>query len=263
LEKHGLTVLQTVPAVYFKLLSYFRESTTRSLPSLRYLHCGGSALDPTLKADVERALGLPLHNGYGLTETSPTIAQTRRLAPRTDCSVGEPVPGVEVRILPDGELCVRGPGVMLGYYLDDEKTREVLSPDGWFHTGDLAALGADGALHILGRKKDLIVRSGFNVYPSEVESALLRHPDVEAAAVVGVCEESNETVVAFVVRTSPSNACNEDLLRTFVSAFIAPYKRPSHVFFVDELPQTGSGKVRKHELVEMAHALLKAKEPRA
>ena len=96
-----------------------------------------------------------------------------------------------------------------------------------------------------------------------MESTLLRHPDVGGAAVVGVCEESNETVVAFVVRTSPSNACNEDVLNNSASTFIAPFKRPSHVFFVDELPQTARGKVRKHELVETARALLKAKGPRA
>lgn len=254
LRTHALTVLQTVPAVYFKLLSHFRETETPALPSLRYLHCGGSPLDPQLKADVERTFGLPLHHGYGLTETSPTLAQTRRTSPRTDCSVGQPVPGVEVRIHADGELWVRGPGVMLGYYNDPERTREVLSADGWFRTGDLASQGDDGALHILGRKKDLIVRSGFNVYPAEVEAVLLSHPHVSGAAVVGVAEACNETVVAFVVPAPSSSVLDAEGLKAYLAARLAPYKKPSHVFLVDTLPLTSSGKVRKHELVASARA---------
>lgn len=258
LRDQKLSVLQAVPAVYGKLLSEMKkENVSRRdlaslLPHLRYLHCGGSPLDMALKNEVENLFCLPLHHGYGLTETSPTIAQTRRQTPRSDTSVGQPVPGVEVRIEADRELCVRGPGVMLGYYRDLEKTREVLTEDGWFFTGDLASQGADGALHILGRKKDLIVRSGFNVYPAEVEAALVAHPSVATAAVVGIPHEGNEVVVAFVVLEKDAPPCSERDLAAFLSHRIAPYKRPSHSFFVDVLPQTANGKIRKQELIQAA-----------
>src|SRR5690606_35842719 len=133
---------------------------------------------PRLKADVETAYGLTLHNGYGLTEVAPTIAQTRRDAPRVDCAVGQPITGVEVRIVDAdgkpvphgeiGELHVRSPGVMKGYYRDTQRTAEVIDKDGWFNTGDMVRQSEDDALHIVGRSKELIIRSGFNVYPVEV-----------------------------------------------------------------------------------------------
>jgi long-chain acyl-CoA synthetase len=274
LRERDLTVLQTVPAVYFKLLAHLAASdatdtmngsaagsTAGLFPALRYLHCGGAPLEPDLKRRVEEAFGLPLNNGYGLTETSPTVAQTRLDAPRADCSVGQPVPGVEVRVEADGELFVRGPGVMRGYYREPERTREVLDGQGWFRTGDLARQDADGALHILGRKKELIVRSGFNVYPAEVEAALLSHPALAAAAVVGVAQEANETVVAFVVLSSCAIASEEEL-RAFAAVRLSPYKRPARVWIVEALPTTHNGKVRKNELAMRARELIAAEELR-
>lgn len=134
--------------------------------------------------------GLPLNNGYGLTETSPGVAATRPDNPRNDISVGELLEDVEIIIdQPDmdgiGELLIRGPNIMKGYYRNEKTTRDVLRPDGYFCSGDFARIGSDGELYIVGRKKELIIRSGFNVYPPEVEAMLTRHPDILQAAVVG------------------------------------------------------------------------------
>ncbi|MCC2958817.1 AMP-binding protein, partial [Massilia sp. IC2-477] len=177
IRSNVLTIVQGVPAMYARLLAV---AGSEPVPSrLRFCYAGGSPLDPVLKREVERVFGLPLHNGYGLTESGPTVSQTRLDAPRADTSVGHPIPGVEVRIVEGtGELWVRGPNVMAGYYRDPEQTRAALQPGGWLATGDVATVGPDGALFIAGRLKELIIRSGFNVYPLEVETALNSHPAV-------------------------------------------------------------------------------------
>ena len=182
----GLTVFQGVPAMYARMLERLPPGSHAPAPRLRYLYAGGSPLDATLKAEIEQRFGLPLHNGYGLTECSPTVSQTRLDTPRTDTSVGPPIPGIEVRIVDlkatdvtpgdVGELWVRGPNVMKGYYRDPEATAEVMTADGWLKTGDLARQDPDGALFIVGRSKELIIRSGLNVYPVEVETVLNAHP---------------------------------------------------------------------------------------
>ncbi|WP_433766210.1 class I adenylate-forming enzyme family protein [Pseudomonas putida] len=160
----------------------------------------------TLKAAVEQRFGLTLHNGYGLTESSPTISQTRIDAPCSDTSIGLPIPGLDIRLMNSdrsacvaqgevGELWVRDPNVMKGYYRAPDKTEEVLTTDGWLNTGDLARQDSDGALFIAGRSKELIIRSGFNVYPPEVEAVIAAFPGVVIAAVVGRPVEGNEEVV--------------------------------------------------------------------
>ncbi len=209
LSTKAITVCQGVPAMYAKLLEHLRSRGTRfAAPSLRFLYAGGSPLSPALKGDVEATLGLTLHNGYGLTEASPTIMQTRFDEPRSDCSVGRALPGVEVRIVdPEGkdvapggcgELWARGPNIMKGYYRDPEATRAALKPGGWLATGDIARRGEDGAYFIEGRLKELIIRSGFNVFPVEVEAVLNSHPEVTQSAVVGRPADGDEEVVAFV-----------------------------------------------------------------
>ena len=180
LQHDGLTVVQGVPAMFAKLLDRLRAGAAPiATPGLRLLGVGGSPLDLNLTTEVERYLGLTLHNGYGLTEASPTITQTRLDTPRDDCSVRPPLPGVAIRIVDNeggdaasgavGELWARGPNVMRGYYRNPELTYRTVDADGWLDTGDMAQQGSDGALFIVGRTKDLIIRSGFNVYPAEVE----------------------------------------------------------------------------------------------
>jgi acyl-CoA synthetase (AMP-forming)/AMP-acid ligase II len=252
IRDEGLSIVQGVPAMYARLLELCAlDGMAMPIQStLRFAYAGGSPLDPTLKRDVESLLGVPLHNGYGLTEAAPTVSQTRLDAPRADTSVGQPIPGVEVRLEgEDGKLFVRGPNVMQGYYRDPEGTAAVLGADGWLDTGDLARQDADGALFIHGRSKELIIRSGFKVYPLEVETVLNAHPAVTQSAVVGrLLADGNEEVVAFV-QPAAGNAPTPDALDGWAAARLAPYKRPARIVFMDQLPAAASGKVLKHRLI--------------
>ncbi|MCA8203570.1 AMP-binding protein [Burkholderia sp. AU33545] len=260
LADEGVTIFQGVPAMHAKLLEHLHTHAWHA-PRLRFAYSGGSPLDANLKARVERMYGVPLHNGYGMTESSPTITQTPLDAPRADCSVGVPIPGVEMRIVaPDGtdvpqgevgEIRVRGPNVMLGYYRNADATRAAVSPDGWLSTGDLARQEADGSVTIAGRSKELIIRSGFNVYPVEVEQVLNAHPDVVQAAVVGRAVEGNEEVLAFV-ELVPGATATEDALQAWCAQRLAPYKRPARIRVLDALPAASTGKVLKHKLRELA-----------
>ncbi|AOJ12012.1 class I adenylate-forming enzyme family protein [Burkholderia mayonis] len=261
LADERVTLFQGVPAMHAKLLEHLRaHGHAWHAPHLRFVYSGGSPLDADLKARVERVYGLPLHNGYGMTESSPTITQTPIDAPRADCSVGMPVPGVAVRfrtadgadVAPGeiGELWVRGPNVMLGYYRNPEGTRAAVTADGWLKTGDLARAADDGAVTIAGRSKELIIRSGFNVYPSEVEQALNAHPDVVQSAVIGRAAEGNEEVIAFV-ELAPNAAATEDDLKDWCAGRLTPYKRPAQIRVLAALPAASTGKVLKHRLREM------------
>lgn len=258
LAAYGITVAQGVPAMYVKLLDHLRATGQPvDAPRLRFLYAGGSPLDPALKAEVERHFGLTLHNGYGLTEASPTVTQTRLDVPRTDCSVGTVLPGVAIRIVDTrghdvaagapGELWVRGPNVMRGYFRDAELTAKTIDADGWLNTGDMARQEADGALFIVGRTKELIIRSGFNVHPAEVEGVLNAHPAVLHSAVVGRPVAGNEEVVAFVELVPGGVATGEDLAR-FAAQHLAPYKRPAEIVILPLLPVSATGKVLKHQL---------------
>jgi acyl-CoA synthetase (AMP-forming)/AMP-acid ligase II len=262
IEGDGLTIVQGVPAMYARLLE-LAGGIGRPLDSaLRFCYAGGSPLDPVLKRDVERLLGLPLHNGYGLTETAPTVSQTRLDAPRGDTSVGMPIPGVQVRVADargdavptgePGELWVMGPNVMKGYYREPHLSAAAMRPGGWLNTGDLARIEADGALFIVGRTKELIIRSGFNIYPLEVETVLNAHPSVTQSAVVGrAVDGGNEEVVAFV-EPGPGAVLDLDELHGWLAARLAPYKRPSEIVVMARLPAAATGKVLKSELKALA-----------
>jgi acyl-CoA synthetase (AMP-forming)/AMP-acid ligase II len=266
LAQERLTVFQGVPAMFARLIEHADAmGVPIEAPALRYSSAGGSPLDLALKARVEERLGVVLHNGYGMTELSPTVAQTRMDAPRRDDSVGPAIPGLEIRIVgaedrPEepggvGTLQVRGPTVMLGYYRNEAETARVLSADGWLDTGDLARLDPDGALFIVGRAKELIIRSGFNVYPEEVEAVVAAHPDVTLCAVVGRrAEEGNEEVVAFV-QVRPRAVFDEASLQAWCAERLAPYKRPARIVRLDALPASSTGKIQKAPLRERAAAI--------
>ena len=261
LERGGVTLFQGVQAMYSALLAHLRAANHKlSAPALRYIYAGGSPLDPTLKSDVEALFGLPLHNGYGMTESSPTICHSRYGEWRKDASVGPPIPGVSIRVVSGagedlavdepGELWVGGPGLMKGYFRDPQATAAALR-DGWLRTGDLALRDADGNVHLVGRLKDIIIRSGFNVYPAEVESALNSHPAVEQSAVVGRSVSLNEEVVAYVqLRRGQHVGAAE--LQAHLKPLLSPYKRPSEIVFLDVLPTLANGKVKKAALKELA-----------
>ena len=253
----GLTIVQGVPAMYARLLALAGngDHTGPVAPALRFCYAGGAPLDPALKRAVEALFGLPLHNGYGLTESAPTVSQTRLDAPRDDTSVGVPIPGVAVRLVTQdgvdvapgdaGELWVQGPNLMRGYYRDPVATAAALRPGLWLATGDLARQGPDGALFLLGRTKELIIRSGFNVYPVEVETALNAHPAVVQSAVIGrPLPDGEEEVLAFV----EARGVTAEALQAWLHPRLAPYKRPARIVFMDALPAAPSGKILKSRL---------------
>lgn len=262
LRSEDVTVFTGVPALYARILEWTRQrGEALGAPALRLISVAGSPLTPPLKAAVEQGFGLDLQNGYGLTETAPTVAQTRQQAPRTDCSVGPALPQVELRIVDAarravaagevGELWVRSPGVMRGYYRSPELTAAVLDADGWFNTGDMARLAADGALFITGRSKELIIRSGFNVYPLEIEQVLNAYPGIVQSAVVGREAGHNEEVVAFL-ETRQGMVVDEPQLRAYLRDQLSPYKLPSEIRWLTALPCAPNGKVLKNQLKEMA-----------
>lgn len=259
LQTQVITTLQGVPMLWRRLLAHLRNMPEiPRFPYLRYLYIGGGGLEPALKERIESTFGLPVHHGYGMTEYAGSMFITPTGEPRSDCSSGRLNPGCEARFVDEegrdvapqevGEIWVRGPGNMLGYYKAPELTREVLRPDGWLRTGDLGRLDPSGALFVVGRKKELIKRAGFNVFPIEVESVLNSHPAVRLAAVLGrPTRDGDEEVIAFV-EPDPSAPFDEASLKLFLVTRLAPYKRPSRIIPLALLPTNANGKVRKPEL---------------
>jgi acyl-CoA synthetase (AMP-forming)/AMP-acid ligase II len=254
--KERVSIFPAVPQLHAMLMAHAREQGLDTLPTrrLKYISSGGAPLDLEWKNKVEAFFGLQMCNGYGLTETTAGIAATRPGSPRDDTSVGPPLDGSLVRIdHPNddgiGEIAVHGPAVMKGYYRNPEETAKVLSADGWFSTGDLGFIDAAGNLHVTGRKKELIIRSGFNVYPLEVEAALNQHPDVVHAAVIGVPRDGNEEIVAFV-HPATGTSLTPDTLKAHLQDRLAPYKHPTRYVFSQDLPAAPSGKILKAKLAE-------------
>ncbi|NVI81547.1 class I adenylate-forming enzyme family protein [Janthinobacterium sp. BJB401] len=262
LKDDELTIVQGVPAMYAKLLQTLGGAETPLPTRLRFAYAGGSPLAPSLKHEVEKLLGTALHNGYGMTESAPTISQTRLETPRRDDSVGMPIPGVEVRVVSvdgldvapgePGELWIRGPNIMAGYYREPAMTAATMRDGGWLNTGDMARQDPDGALFIVGRTKELIIRSGFNVYPLEVETALNAHPSVVQSAVVGrTLDDGNEDVIAYV-ELDPRQPASVAQLQAWLAQTLSPYKCPSAIIVMEALPAAATGKILKGQLRQMA-----------
>ncbi|NQY02784.1 MAG: AMP-binding protein [Halieaceae bacterium] len=227
---------------------------------LRVTLSGGMALTHAAAEQWQAITGCEVSEGYGLTETSPVVSTNPGNCKRIG-TIGIPVPDTEVRILDDdnvelgvdqaGELCVRGPQVMLGYWQRPDETAKVMDSEGWFRTGDVAKLRPDGFLQIVDRKKDMIVVSGFNVYPNELEDVLYQHDDVLECAAVGVPDDSSgEVIKMFVV--SKSGTLTADEVREFCRRSLTAYKVPRLVEFRDELPKTNVGKILRRELRDSA-----------
>ncbi|WP_069300050.1 class I adenylate-forming enzyme family protein [Neptunicoccus sediminis] len=253
LLRDGATRFPAVPQMMAAIMQHLHEAKEDlNAPALISMMTGGAPLDPGLKARAEKVFGLPLNNGYGMTETSPSIAATHNDAPREDVGVGTPYKWIEVRLWDKnddgvGEIQVRGENVMKGYYRDPERTAEAMTDDGFFRTGDLGRFDEGGGLHIVGRLKELIIRSGFNVHPPEIEAMLSRHPDVFQAAVVGRMVPGDEEILAFVKGT---DALDEDKLKRWLRERLVAYKVPSHIFIVEDYPAAASGKIFKHKLLQ-------------
>jgi long-chain acyl-CoA synthetase len=260
-----VTVFHGVPTMYQTLLEATQSSPEHAryadevAASLRLALVGGAPPAPKLIEEFEQRFRVRLMDGYGLSETTPVVAINRPGLPPRAGSVGTAIWGVEISIRPDGggaagagtpgEVLVRGHNVMKGYLGRPDATRAAIDPDGWFHTGDIGQLDADGYLTILGRQKDVIIRGGFNVYPREIEEVLLTHPGIVAAAVVGVPHRTHgEEIQAFVV-PAPGAALTDQELIDWCRTTMAAYKYPRIVEFRDFLPTNAVGKVSKASLL--------------
>jgi acyl-CoA synthetase (AMP-forming)/AMP-acid ligase II len=259
-ERERPTMAFLVPAMA-ELLVAHPDFATADLSSLQAVSIGSAPLAPTtLLTLVERLPQASVTNSYGMTEAGPAfIVMPQEEVTKRIGSVGKPVPPMEIKIVDDddkeqppgevGELLTRLPGRQREYYNDAEATESTWTRDGWLRSGDLGYLDDDGFLYLVGRKKDLIVRGGHNVYPTDIESVILEHPDVREAAVVGIPHDVlGEDIAAFVVRR-PGGDVGADELKAFCADHLADYKRPRQVTFVDHLPRNATGKVMKHVLV--------------
>jgi long-chain acyl-CoA synthetase len=258
-----LTHLSLVPTAYARLCDHLeRESLTLAGSGLRYISSGGAPLDAALKARTEGLLGLPLVNGYGMTECAPGSRTRPEIDSPASC-IGWPEEGTEMKLVETtpsggtdvGELWMRSRSMMAGYFDDPQATAAALRSGGWLATGDLARRLEDGSYEIVGRCKDLIIRSGFNVYPAEVEGALSALPDVLLCGVVGCPEpDGNEQIVAFVQLREGSAPKPQELIAA-LRDHLASYKRPSRVILVDALPLGPTGKVQRARLQALAREL--------
>jgi acyl-CoA synthetase (AMP-forming)/AMP-acid ligase II len=254
------TMAFLVPAMA-ELLVAHPDFATADLDSLQAVSIGSAPLAPmTLLALQERLPNATVSNSYGMTEAGPAyIVMPKEEVTKRIGSVGKPIPPMEIKIVDEngnecdvrevGELLTRLRGFQREYYKDAEATANTWTNDGWLRSGDLGYLDEDGFLYLVGRKKDLIVRGGHNVYPTDIEAVILEHPDVQEAAVVGVPHDVlGEDIAAFVV-SKPGVEVGENELKEFCAGQLADYKRPRHVTFVDALPRNATGKVMKHLLV--------------
>ncbi|MGY3790677.1 long-chain-fatty-acid--CoA ligase [Streptomyces antibioticus] len=249
------TVFEGVPTMYAALLQHPSDA---DVSTLRMCISGGASLPVEILHGFERRFGCAVLEGFGMSETSPVVTFNHPDRPRKAGSIGTPIRDVEVRLLDDkgqdvapgeiGELAVRGPNVMKEYWNRPEETAATI-PDGWLRSGDLARQDEDGYFYIVDRKKDMIIRGGYNVYPREIEEVLHEHPAVALAAVVGRADDHLGEEIAAAVVLRPGAGATPDELREFVKERVAAYKYPREVWLVDTLPTGPSGKILKREIV--------------
>jgi long-chain acyl-CoA synthetase len=250
IQRDGVTVFEGVPTMYAAILNV-PDADSYDTSSLKICVSGGAALPVEVLRGFEEKFGCKVLEGYGLSETSPVASFNHPDRERKPGSIGTPIEGVEMKLADEsngvGEIAIRGHNVMKGYWRNPESTADVMR-DGWFHTGDMAQVDEDGYFFIVDRKKDMIIRGGYNVYPREIEEVLYEHPAVREAAVVGVPhDELGEEVGAAVALKEGAQADAQEL-QAFVKEQVAAYKYPRHIWFVDELPKGPTGKILKREI---------------
>jgi long-chain acyl-CoA synthetase len=256
IEKHAITVVAGPPTMWAAFAG-LPGADPSAFATVRRAVSGAAKLPVEVAQAMEARFGLHLEEGYGLTEASPVVCSPSGSAAPSG-SVGIPVPGVELRLVDAdgedvlvgdaGELLVRGPNVFAGYWEDPEATARVLDEDGWLRTGDVAVVDDDGFLYLVDRAKDLIIVSGFNVFPAEVEEVLLQHPGIEACAVVGVPHPHTGESVKAYVKVRDGVSVEEDDVIGFCAERLARYKCPNKVWFVDDIPRGLGGKVLRRLL---------------
>jgi long-chain acyl-CoA synthetase len=251
IARDKVTIFDGVPTMFSAML-HSPAAGTQDVSSLRLCVSGGSAMPVEVMRAFEEKFGCMILEGYGLSETSPVASFNHPHAERKPGSIGTPIAGVQMRLVNDdgedvpagevGEIAIRGENVMKGYWQRPEETAKAI-PDGWFRTGDLARQDDDGYFFIVDRKKEMIIRGGYNVYPREIEEALYEHPAVAEVACVGIAHSDLGEEVGAAVALRPGATAEVDELREFVKARVAAYKYPRHVWLVDALPKGPTGKI--------------------
>lgn len=259
-EKHKATMFPGVPTIYVSIINY-PGLKKYDISSIKYCFSGAAPMPVEVLQKFEESTGGIILEGFGMTETSPVTHINPLVGSRKVGSIGMPITDTEAKIMDVetgmkemplgevGELVVKGPQVMRGYWGDPAETEKVLK-EGWMYTGDLATMDEDGFFYIVGRKKDMIISSGFNVYPREIEEVLFEHPKIKEASVIGVPHQKRgETVKAFIVLKEGEAATAEEII-AFCKKNLAAYKVPTLVEFREKLPKTMVGKVLRRELKE-------------
>ena len=265
IQRDRVNVFEGVPTMFVALLNH-PEAASYDVSSLRLCASGGAALPVEVLRGFEETFGCLVLEGYGLSETSPVASFNHPDRERKPGSIGTPIDGVEMKVIDDergeevaqgevGEIAIRGHNVMKSYWRRPDATAEAISPDGWLRTGDLAKVDEDGYFFIVDRKKELIIRGGYNIYPREIEEVLYEHPAVHECAVIGIPHpELGEEVGAAVSLRAGADATAKEL-REFVKRQVAAYKYPRHVWLVEDLPKGGTGKILKREIDVPAEVL--------
>lgn len=272
IREHRLSIVFGVPAM-LGAVAHLKTASAEDFKSIYAIITGGDALPANLREGFKARFGHPLYEGYGLTETSPVVALNVPQSNRPG-SVGKMVPGAQAKIVDDngnvvpagqeGEVWLKGPMVMKGYHNLPNETAAVLTADGFFKTGDLGRMDEDGFLYITGRKKDLIIVAGEKAVPREIEEAIMRHPAVAEAAVVGKKDPSRGEVVVAFVTAKPGQSVQGDEIRNFArDQNLATFKVPREVYVVEDLPRSPTGKVLKRELSKQANAPADAGNPKS
>jgi long-chain acyl-CoA synthetase len=255
MERDRVTLFAGVPTMYFALLNH--EGRECDLSALQFCMTGGAAMPVEVMKAFEEKYPVQILEGYGLSETSPVASFNVLGRPRVPGSIGYPVWGVDMQVvddndrpLPDGEpgeICIRGHNIMKGYWKRPDATKEALR-GGWFHSGDIGVRSPEGYYSIVDRKKDMIIRGGYNVYPREIEEVLYAHPAIVEAAVIGVPNEKLGEEVKAIVVTGPGQELDDKAVIAYAKERLAAYKYPRIVEFLETLPKGPTGKILKREL---------------
>lgn len=257
IQKHKVSLFAGVPTMYFALLNH-PEADRYDVSSLQHCMAGGAAMPVEVMKSFDEKYGVNILEGYGLSETSPVASFNVADRPKKPGSIGLPIAGVEFRledaegnVITDvdtpGEIVIKGHNIMKGYYKRPEVNAEAIV-DGWFHSGDIGTRDADGYYYIVDRKKDMVIRGGYNVYPREIEEVLYAYPGVIEAAVIGVPDEKMGEEVKAIVALKPGTEATAEQIQAYCKEKLAAYKYPRLIEFRDELPKGPTGKILKREL---------------
>ena len=262
IAEHGATLMDGVPTAYYYLLAH-PDFEKYDLSSLTRCWVGGQTLPAAKSVEFKERTGCPVHEVWGMTELAGAASANPVIGPNKPGTMGIPYPGNVMRVVDigdakkklsrgeRGELMFRGPLVMMGYYGNEESSKEALEPDGWLHTGDIATMDDEGFFTIVDRKKDMILTAGFNVYPAEIERVLCMHPAVALAAVGALADEVKGELAKAYVLIKPGAEATREALIGFCREHMAAYKVPRAIQFVEKVPMTSSGKIMRRLLKDV------------